>query len=48
MNKEQEKEIRGSFTTSVSFKMVCLYFWTWIIRGTITHRNIIIIKKEEE
>lgn len=34
------KDLRVSFTTSVTFRMICLYIWTWIIRGTITHKNV--------
>lgn len=41
------KEIRGSFQTKVTFKMICLYIWAWIIGGTITHKNILLERKED-
>lgn len=42
----KEEQVRGSFETKVTLKMLCLYFWTWIIGGTITHKNIIIEKNQ--
>jgi len=45
-NKVGGKEIRGSFTSPVTWEMVYKTFWAWITKRDIVHKDILIVPKQ--